>query len=71
MKFLQKVKGCTGFGKHRNKDIRRDLQIFSLYSKIPEYRHKWFQHVQRMDDDRLPKRQQRTDLVEREARDVR
>jgi purine nucleoside permease len=53
MKFLRKKQGCTGLDKHRNKDIRRDLQIFYLNNRILEYKYKLFQHVKRKDNDKL------------------
>jgi hypothetical protein len=39
MKFLRKLKGCNWLDKHRNKDIRKDLQVFSLNNRILEYKH--------------------------------
>jgi hypothetical protein len=36
MKFLWEVKFYTGLDKHRNEDIRRDVQIFYLNNGILE-----------------------------------
>jgi hypothetical protein len=47
---MRKVLGCTQLEKFRNEDIRRDLQIFSLNNRIPEYKHQRFQHVQQMEN---------------------
>jgi hypothetical protein len=49
IKFKWKVKGCSRMDKHRSEGIRKDLQIFSLNNSILEYKHKWFQRVQRTD----------------------
>jgi hypothetical protein len=56
MKFLCEVMGCTCLDKFQNEDIRRDQQILSLNYRILEYKHQWFQQVQQMENDRLPKR---------------
>jgi hypothetical protein len=52
MKFLQKLKGCTRLDEFRNEYISRDLQIFSLNNNILEYKHHWFEHVQRMENSK-------------------
>jgi hypothetical protein len=54
MMFLLKVKGCTQLGKFGNEDIRTDLQILSINNRILVYKHQWFQHERRVENDRLP-----------------
>jgi hypothetical protein len=49
------VKGCTRLNEHQHEDIRKDLQIFSLKNRFLKYRHKLFQRVQQIYNDRLPK----------------
>lgn len=55
MRFLRKTKGCTRMDKIRNEEIRTELQIFSINDKIDNYRNNWLQHINRMDNSRLPK----------------
>ena len=35
--------------------IRSDLDIFAVNEKIKEYRRKWIQHINRMEESRIPK----------------
>ena len=40
---------------HRTNDyIRRELQITGILDKIDKYRRNWFQHLQRMPQNRVP-----------------
>jgi hypothetical protein len=39
----------------RNKEILEEPHVTPLEIKLCAYRHKWFQHVHRMEDNRLPK----------------
>lgn len=55
MKFLQSVKGCTRRGHISNDNIREGLNILSVNCKIDDYRNKWYTHVMRMDENRIPK----------------
>lgn len=56
MKFLRQVKGCTRRDRIRNDAIREELSIYNMNVKLKEYRGKWKEHLQRMDDSRLPKK---------------
>ena len=38
-----------------NEEIRSDLDIFAVNEKIKEYTSKWIQHINRMDESRIPK----------------
>lgn len=55
MKFLRRTKGCTREDRFKNDEIREELNVKSLNERMMEYRNKWLQHVQRMDNSRLPK----------------
>lgn len=39
----------------QNEDIKKELQIFSINYKIQKYHMAWSQHLDRMEDIRLPK----------------
>jgi hypothetical protein len=54
MKYLQRTVGCTLLNHKRNEEIF-ELHVTPLEDELCTYRHKWFQHVHRMEDDRLPK----------------
>ena len=55
MRFLRKIKGVTMFDKHRNTEIRKSLDIESLLLRIESSQFRWFGHVSRILDERLPK----------------
>ena len=55
MRFLQKIKGVTMFGKLRNTAIRESLDVDSLLLPIERSPLRWFGHVRRMPHERLPK----------------
>jgi hypothetical protein len=48
MRFLRKVKGCTGLDIIIKEDIRADLNIYRLSKQIED-------HINRMEDHRLLK----------------
>jgi hypothetical protein len=47
--------GYTLLNHKRNEEILEELHVTPLEGKLCTYRHKWFQHVHRMEDNRLPK----------------
>ena len=54
MKLLRPLAGYTLYD-HKTIDyIRRELQIRGILDKIDEYRRNWFQHLQRMQQHRIP-----------------
>jgi hypothetical protein len=58
MRFLRSVKGCTRLDKIRNEDIRNELGVFSVNDRIRRrYRQDWLEHVERMEEGRVPKAQ--------------
>jgi hypothetical protein len=54
MNFLRRTAGYTLLNHKRNKEILEELHVTPLEGKLCTYRHRWFQHVQRMEDNRLP-----------------
>ena len=56
MRFLRSVAGYTIADRKRSEDIRTELNIFRLMDKITQYREEWLQHINRMDNNRIPKR---------------
>jgi hypothetical protein len=54
MKYLRRTAGHTFLNHKRNEEILEELHVTPLEDKLCTYRHKWFQHVLRMEDNRLP-----------------
>ena len=54
MKLLRPLAGYTLYDHKTNDYIRRELQITGILDKIDEYRQNWFQHLQRMPQNRIP-----------------
>jgi len=54
MKLLRLLAGYTLYDHKTNDYIRRELQITGILDKIDEYRRNWFQHLQRMPQNRIP-----------------
>ena len=55
MRFLRKIEGVTLFNKVRSSEIRKSLNIEPLLLRIERFHLKWFDHVRRMPQERLPK----------------
>ena len=55
MRFLRRIKGVTLFNKVRSSDIRKSLNIEPLLFRIERSQLRWFGHVSRMPQERLPK----------------
>jgi hypothetical protein len=49
------TKWYTHLNHKRNEENLEGLHVTPLEDKLRTYRHKWFQHVHRMEDNRLPK----------------
>ena len=49
------LKFRTLLDKKRSSDIREQLGIFNINDKLTQYKINWREHLQRMDDNRLPK----------------
>ena len=55
MRFLRKIEGVTLFNKVRSSAIRKSLNIEPLLLRIERSQLRWFVHVSRMPQERLPK----------------
>jgi hypothetical protein len=55
MRFLRSVAGYRLIDHRRNEDIREELQIIDINSRIKDYQIKWLQHLKRMEQNRFPK----------------
>ena len=54
MKLLRPLAGYTLYDHKTNDYVCRELQITGILDKIVEYRRKWFLHLQRMPQNRIP-----------------
>ena len=55
MRFLRKIEGVTQFNKLRSYEIRKSLNIEPLLLRIERSQLRWFGHVSRMPQEKLPK----------------
>jgi hypothetical protein len=55
MRFLRSVTGYTRLDKIRNEDIRQELEISRIQDMRLKYKQNWINHLERMDNTRLPK----------------
>jgi hypothetical protein len=55
MEYLRRTAEYALLNHKRNKEILEELHVTPLEIKLCTYRHKWFQHVHRVEDNRLPK----------------
>ena len=55
MRFLQKIEGLTLLHKVRNSEIRKTLNVEPLLLRIERSQLRWFGHVSRMPQERIPK----------------
>ena len=55
MRFLRPIAGYTLWDQKRSCDIREQLGIFNI-DKLTQYEVNWREHIQRVDDNRLPKK---------------
>ena len=55
MRFLRRIEGVTLFNKVRSSEIRKSLNIKPLLLRIERSQLRWFGHVSRMPQERLPK----------------
>ena len=55
MRFLRKIERVTLFNKMRSSEIRKSLNIEPLLLRIKRSQLRWFVHVSRMPQERLPK----------------
>ena len=55
MRFLRRIEGLTLINKVRSSEIRKTLNIEPLFLRIERSQLRWFGHVSRMPQERLPK----------------
>ena len=55
MRFLRKIEGVTMFDKLRNTAFRKFLNIDLLLLRIERFQLKWFGHLSKIAQERLPK----------------
>ena len=54
MTLLRPLAGYTLYDHKTNDYIRRELRITDILDRMDEYRRNWFQHLQRMPQNRIP-----------------
>jgi len=55
MRFLRSVAGYTRLDKIRSEVIRKELEICGIQDVRLKYKQNWINHLERMDNTRLPK----------------
>jgi hypothetical protein len=55
MRFLRSVKGYTRLDKIRSEVLRKELEISGIQHARHKYKQNWINHLERMDNTRLPK----------------
>ena len=55
MRFLRRVKGYTKLDKIRSEIIGKELEIPGIQDVRTKYKQSWIIHLERMDNNRLPK----------------
>jgi len=55
MRFLRSVKGCTRLDKIRSEVITKELEISGTQDVRSKHKQNWINHLERMDNTRLPK----------------
>ena len=55
MCFLRSVKGYTRLDKIRSEVIRKELEISGIQDVRSKHKQNWINHLERMDNTRLPK----------------
>ena len=55
MRLLRSVTGYTGLDSIRSEVIRKELEISGIQDVRLKYKQNWINHLERMDNTRLPK----------------
>ena len=55
MRFLRNVKGYRRLDKIRSEVVRKELEISEIQDVRAKYKQNWINHLERMDNTRLPK----------------
>ena len=58
MRFLRSATGYTWLDKIRSEVVRKELEISGIQNERLKYKQNWINHLERMDNTRLPKRPQ-------------
>ena len=56
MRFLRPMVGYTLWDNKKSSDLREQLGIFNFNDKLTQCKTNWREHIQRMGDNRLPKK---------------
>ena len=56
MRILRPKAGYTLWDKKGSPYTRKQLGIFNINDNFTQYKINWMKHIQRMDDNRLPKK---------------
>ena len=56
MRFIRPMVGYTLWDKKRSSDIREQFGICNINDKLTQYKMNLREHIQRMDDNGLPKK---------------
>ena len=56
MKFLRSMVRKTRYDRVRNEDVREQLEVESLMERVGRAKIKWFGHVWRMGEERMPRK---------------
>ena len=54
MRLLRSVKGYTRLDKTRSEVIRKELEIYGIQDVRSKHKQNWINHLERMDNTRLP-----------------
>jgi hypothetical protein len=55
MRFLRSVQGYTRLDKIRSEVIRKELEISGIREESTKHKQNWINHLEKMDNTRLPK----------------
>jgi len=55
MRFLRSVTGYTRLDKITREDIRQEVELAGIQDVRLKYKQNWINHLERMDNTRLPK----------------
>jgi hypothetical protein len=55
MKYMRRTARYTRTDYKTNKQTAKELKITQILDKLPEYKRKWIQHINRMPRNRLPR----------------
>lgn len=68
MQFTRRSAGYTLLNKKKNADIMNELRATSIIVKIRNYRRRWNEHINRIEEERSPKRISAYKLIGKRSR---